>query len=500
MIQYFEIPSVDVSLRKSILDGIVKRLLEESGASKADVVFIGDDDDTQAQTGSRIDGNQEQVYGAANKYYVEFTETRHEDNRIAHAIGLDYEVPVFDDRAHRVRIQPSLTRYDVELTITRSDTSKDRLQRWINRLNQLIDMGRVSAVYETESFYYLPIPALEFLHDVWKTINTYEVAYETFNRYLDSHLNPACFVTAGVTGEQKRLACRFAATRIEVVYETTPPTREKDELRHKASVNVTFEYYRPDVIQAHHPSVIRQNRLPAKWLPMRDPSYASNDDGAVKSDIQVLRDKLSDWGNDVILPVWDAESDSIDQVLPNIPPWHFPIWGSDVGFEPPYKRPQWIMDWEDFPFEWDEDVDDYINDCLHKDHHFGNCVINVTIYINGYPAPSKDIIWKDGDIYYNGDVVIENNYYIVVSIIIDWSRLPDGTFDNIRDHPETLDKIIDWLRPDITRPTPLPSGKIPWEDVDDLINDMTAEKHQTCRENWGPIYVHDNTIVVRRKE
>ena len=234
MMQYFEVASVDVSLRKAMLDGVVNKLLQESGVSDAEVVFAGDDDDTQAQPESRVGHQQELTFGASNKVYVDFTETRNDDNRHARGVGLNREVPVFYDHKRNIQLQPVMTQYDVEMTLRRNSRSKDKLQRWLNRLNSLLDMGRASTVIDVEAYYFIPMPALELLHACWEAINTMEPQYDTYKDYLKTYLHKSVTVLSAQTGKQKRLAARFNATRVEVVYDTSPITKERNELNHQA--------------------------------------------------------------------------------------------------------------------------------------------------------------------------------------------------------------------------------------------------------------------------
>jgi len=38
VIQYYEIPSIDVTVRKAVMDGIIQRVLNESGCNPRDVM------------------------------------------------------------------------------------------------------------------------------------------------------------------------------------------------------------------------------------------------------------------------------------------------------------------------------------------------------------------------------------------------------------------------------------------------------------------------------
>lgn len=502
MMQYFEVPSVDVSLRKAMLDGVVNKLLQESGVRDAEIVFTDDDNDTQAQPDSRVGHQHELTFGASNKVYVEFTETRNDDNRHARGVGLNREVPVFYDHKRDIQLQPVMTQYDVEMTIRRNSRSKDKLQQWLNRLNSLLDMGRASTVIDVESHYYIPMPALELLHAAWEAINTLEVVYPTYKDYLKKYLHKSVTVLSAQTGGQKRLAARFNATRIEVVYDTSPITKEKQELNHHAELNVRFSYWRPDEMQCYHPVILRQTYIADKWMPQSEPTYLSNDILAEISTTQWCYEELAKWGA-VSLPYWQGGAkDAITAITPSRPDANYPVWGTEIPFgKDNLKGPVYILDAKkDLPYTWNEDLQIYIDECREKDKTGKGCIINMMIYINRLPVSWDDLVWKGSELWYTKDVNPDDVFYIVERVVIDWTVILYEHLLILRDHPEAFDRLINWLCPEMGLPDRLVSGRVDWEDFDKVVDKMTGDKARERYSSAGMMTVMNTSIMTFREE
>ena len=497
MMQYFEVASVDVSLRKALYDGVVNKLLQESGVTDAEVVFSDDDNDTQAQPGSRVGVQHETSFGSSNKVYVEFSETRNDDNRHARGIGLNREVPVFYDKKRNIQLQPIMTQYDVELTIRRNSRSKDVLQRWLNRLNSLLDMGRASTVIDVETYYFIPMASLELLHACWDAINGLEVQYETYRDYLQTYLHKSVTVLAAQTGGQKRLAARLNLTRVEVVYETSPIEKEKQELYHSAQLQVKFSYWRPDEMQCYHPTVLRQTMIADKWQPQGEPTYLSNDEMVEISKTQACYDELAKWGA-VSLPYWQGGSkDAIGSVTPSRPDAQYPIWGVELPFGADnLTKPAYVLNYEeDLPYKWTKEIQIYIDDCRQQDPTGKNSIINIAIHKNRIPVAADKLRWSRGELYYMDDVNPDDEFYVVDRITIDWSIIDYKDLLILRDHPDALDQITNWLAPEMPKVERTVSGRATWEGFDEVVDHFTGMKARERFRSAGSITVMNTTVL-----
>lgn len=469
MIQYFEIPSIDKTVRKALLDGIVQRVLAESGLAPQDITYT-DEFNTQLQPNSQQGDERELSFGGSNRTFVEFTETRNDVNRISRGVGLDIDLPFFNDPTRAIKAQPIGTQYDVEVTVTRRSRSRDDIQRWCNRLNSLIDMGRYSLMTETEFYYVIPKPLIMLLHDCYIALNERTALYTDFKSYLKEHFGDSVTVITNVAGGQKTLAVRHALTRIEIVYDLTPPEEQKEEKYWAASFRFNFEYMRPEEVVAAHPLIINQTQIHERWFPDPSPPWESNEVGVNRTDGRKLKDASTHDG----VINWPWLPNGHDGALGLVIPKHKEvIFGSDLCFEPiNMVTPVVIIRPGDLPFDYVPGIQDYIDDCNSKWVCGNGCVINYDVYINNIPIPTCEAKWNDGELQYHGDIIVENNYYITVNIITEWSGFTPEQIHNLGKFPEAADAIVGALLPDY----PLPPSYPPHV-IDKIVDEIRNKQH-----------------------
>lgn len=476
MLQYFEIPSIDKTVRKAMLDGIVQRVLNESGVSLTDIVYT-DEYNTQLQPGSEVGEERELSFGGSSKTFVEFNETRNEMNRISRGVGLDIDIPFFHDKDTGVRCQPIGTLYDVEVTLTRRSRSKDDIQRWCNRMNSMMDMGRYSLMTETEFYYILPPPVLMLLHDAYVALNARTAKYPDFKSYLKAWFSDAMTVVSNVAGGQKTIAIQHALTRIEVVYDIEPPTEEKEEKYWSGTFRFTFEYVRPEEIVVAHPLILNQTQIHERWFPDPTPPWLSNEADVKRTDRRKLQDASTIDGtiNRPWLP--NGDSGALGLVVPKD---HEVIFGSDLTFDPDnMTSPVTILGPNDLPFEYLPHVGEYIVDCITRYPDGTGCLIQYIVYINNLPVKDGELEWVDGTLKYNGVIVIENTYYITVSVVVNWATIDYEKLHVICKHAKVVEELVNALLPDYTFPPGMiDSGYVPPHIIDDIVDTMAEKKHQ----------------------
>ena len=108
MQQYFEIPSLDATIRKPIIDGVIQRVLNESGIDTAAVVFL-DEFNSAHQPDSTLGDGTDVEYSSPEKVYVEVEEERDEWARINRQVGQQAEPYFFENRVDQVRAWPVRT-------------------------------------------------------------------------------------------------------------------------------------------------------------------------------------------------------------------------------------------------------------------------------------------------------------------------------------------------------------------------------------------------------
>lgn len=476
MLQYFEIPSIDKTVRKAMLDGIVQRVLNESGMSLQDTVYT-DEYNTQLQPGSELGDERELSFGGSNKTFVEFNETRNEINRISRGVGLDTGVPFFHDEDTGVRCQPIGTLYDVEVTLTRRSRSKDDIQRWCNRMNSLMDMGRYSLMTETEFYYVLPQHVLMLLHDAYVAINERTAKYPNFKTYLKTWFSDAMTVVSNVAGGQKTIAIQHALTRIEVVYDMEPPTEEKEDKYWSGAFSFTFEYVRPEEIVVSHPLILNQTQIHERWFPDPTPPWLSNEADVKRSGWRRLQDTSTIDG--VINRPWFPNGDDGALKLV-VPKDREVIFGSDITFEiDNMDAPASVVCNHELPYEYLPHIADYIADCNSKYPDGTGCLVVYDIFENNLPVSKDKFIWIGDCLYYNGQITVENNYYITISVIINWVDMDHGKLHTVCDHPKVVDELARIVLPDYKFPPGMiDSGYVPPHIVDKIADEMKEKKHQ----------------------
>lgn len=496
MLQYFEVPSIDATVRKNMIDGIVERVLLDTGVKKSELLYLDDELNTSRQPGTQIGDVPNFSYGQGERTTVEVTEEPDEMERIARGVGLNRQVPFFHDNTYNISLEPIMRRYDVEATITRNSISKDRLQRWCNRLNSLIDMGQYSLITEAEFYYLVPTEAMALLRDCHSTIKVRDPDFKDLGTFLKDGFKANVTKITNVAGEKASLAVRHTPTRIEVVYDISGPTREKQELGYNASVRIQFSYEKPVEVRAKHPLVLNQTLLNSKWVPTPQPPYLSNEVGVVKSDIQHALDSVANYYYNTLTLPWllTGEESYSDLHIPDRDAITTII-GSDVIFDSGNMERPDVVGLEDFPFTIHPDILEYIKACYCIDRTGRNCVFRLRFFKDRIPL-SDDVGGWDCEGYwtYDGNIVLSSNYYYIFYFINNWRYLDLPMQKMLRQYPKALKIIYEWWRKnkildiDTTRP-------VTWDVLEQVAKDMSRPAGIGILE---PITVFNTTIITFR--
>ena len=107
MQQYYEVPSLDLTVRKSVIDGVVERVLMESGIEKPDIVYV-DSFNTAHQPDSTLGEETNPEYASTERIYVEVSDERDEMSRINRNVGMGNEIPFFKNDVDQVKAARAL--------------------------------------------------------------------------------------------------------------------------------------------------------------------------------------------------------------------------------------------------------------------------------------------------------------------------------------------------------------------------------------------------------
>lgn len=464
MIQYFEIPSVDEAVKKNMFDAIIARVLLESGISDSEVVYKADDFNSVRQPNSQLGQTTDISFGQSEKVYIEITEEPDESERVSRGVGLDRHLPFFANRKYGIYLTPITRRYDVEIELSRNSASKDRLQRWCNRLNSMLDMGRYSLMTEGEFFYVVPPNALGLLRDCYDTLTKRKKIYDSLAAFLTDGFKDNIFTISNVAGGNKSLAVRHKPTRVEVVYDIQGPKLDKKELGYEAGLSIRFSYEKPVEVLARHPTILNQSIMPEKWLPDINPPYLGDEYNVPRSQIQQGLDDVANYIEDMIgLPWLESGEDSFGGITIPDNNNNSPVIGSDVIFEDDNLVNPDVININKLPVTFNKIVIDYINCCIAKDPYGRNCIIKMMFFKDGiYLGPTAGTWDFDGWWTYKGEIEITSRYYYCITIINNWALVTNDMVECLRKHPAFVKLIFEWFKKDkelvvdITKPLPMP--------------------------------------------
>ncbi|AWN08932.1 hypothetical protein MLDJOKPK_00103 [Salmonella phage SPAsTU] len=447
MQQYFEIPSLDKTMRKAVVDGVVERVLNESGIDRAAVVYM-DSFNTAHQPGSTLGDETPVDYAAPNRVYVEVEEERDEMARINRQVGLAAELPFFHNTDDQVRAAPVRVMYNVTVTFRRVGPSRDELLRWTNRLDSLVDMGRYSTMTESEAYYLIPKPALKLLNECYIAAGTRVPKYDDFKDYLKAHFAPEVFTTGNVAGGQNTLAVRYSPTRVETVYDVVSPTWDKDENHYEATFVVRFSYQRPEEIVVSYPYIINQTPLPDVWWPQIDPPWVSNEEDVARHQQQANLDGTW-WINEshrfIRLPYLLCPYEQFERTHSPLKDKLVTVFGTDVGFgEENMSNPE-ICNVTDLPYVWNPELIPYIEHCRTIDPTGQTGIIRMELFEEGQIIEPRFYHWEDGVFSLrNRDVKVNKAYFLTESAIADWRGLD---LFPLNLYPKAAKVLIEWLFP-----------------------------------------------------
>lgn len=496
MLQYFEIPSIDATVRKNIIDAIVEKVLINSGVKESELLYLDEDINTSRQPGTQLGEVSNFSYGQGERTLVEVTEEPDEMERVVRGVGLNRQVPFFHDKKFNVRVAPIMRRHDVEVTITRNSPSKEKLQRWCNRINSLIDMGQYTLITDAEFFYIIPTEALALLKDCHTALSQRLDNPPTLGDYLKDGFLAAVTKTTNVAGSKASLAVRHTATRIEVIYDLDGPKKEKQEVGYSAVLRINFSYEKPMEVCARHPVALNQSMIDSKWLPTFEPPYLSNEVGVSKSDIQHALDYVANYYHNTLKLPWllTGEENYLAIQVPNRDSTTV-IFGSDIIFgEDNMFKPD-VVGLVDLPFELNQAILDYIFDCIAKDPHGKNCIFQIRFYKDGIPFPLEAGSWdSEGYWTFDGDIELSSNYYYTITFLNNWRYLDTDMLHILRHHPKVVKIIFEWwfknkvLEIDVDK-------RVSWPLMEKVITAMTRNVGDSIT---TPITVLNSTIITFR--
>lgn len=451
MQQYYEVPSLDLTVRKSVIDGVVQRVLMESGIEKPDIVYV-DAFNTAHQPDSTLGEETGVEYAATERIYVEVSDERDEMSRINRNVGMGNEVPFFKNDVDQVRAWAVRSKYKATVTFRRNAESPDELQRWVNRLNSLIDMGRFTLVTEAEAYYYIPKGVLRLLNETYKASEVRVPKFAAFVDYLKAYFHPAVFVAGNVAGGQATMAVRWSPTRMEVVYESELPTWDKEENHYESTFSITFEYERPEEVACVYPYIINQTALPDEYQPQIDPPWMENEDDVERSMPQKQFDGTW-WDNEarqlVQLPYLLCPTEQFHRTHTPLERIAVPIFGTDVAFGEENMSNPVVCTTDDLPYVWNPELLPYIEHCRAIDPTGMTGVFRMEMFEEGARIEPSLYHWEGEEFSLKREMDVTKNYFLTERVIFDWRNIDLWPLNR---YPKAAEILVKWLFPKLDTP------------------------------------------------
>lgn len=457
MLQYFEIPSLDATMRKSMADGIIARVLLESGIDPKKVIYTDELENAQ-QPGATIGDTTDILYASPDLIEVEIVEERDEMERIARGVGLHRERYFFENKPDHVRAWASRVFYNVTVNIKRRSKSRTDLHRWCNRLNSLIDMGRYSTKLESESYFLIPMEALRLLNACYVAAETRVPRHASFKDYLKAYFSDEITVTTDVAGQKNRLAVRHSPTRVEVVYDVNGPQTGKDENDWSASFSFSYRYQRPEEVLVEHPYILNQTPIAKEYFPQPEPPFLSNEEMVDRGIVQSMQDALAYEGTRpplLQLPYLLSDEDQYLKLHRVRPAYEVPIFGTDIAFGVENMSNPDVLSLEQVPYTWVEPIREYIKYCRERDKSGQCCIFQYQLYKNTFYIEPTKYRWDGEWLILEDEIDVTAQYYALEVLRTDWSNFPKQCLSILDKFPGVIDWIIDWLIPGRVNPRPV---------------------------------------------
>lgn len=463
MQQNFQIPSVESTQQKAVVDGVLERVLQMTGIEREQIIFTDPHWNTAHQAGATLGEQTEVKYTGDNLITVSVEEERDEMERIARGVNLYVERKVFLDKDIQVSIAPVRTRYNVTVSLRRVSQSRDLLLKWTNNFNTILDMGQRSFITEAESYYYLPKNAIWVLWECWKASEVRVPRFEKFRDFLNNGLDDSVTELTDIAGTtNKAIAFRANHTRIEVVLDAMEPEWIEEEGVYHAEFVIRFVYQRPEEVRVNYPYIINQTALPDVLLPQIEPPFWSNEELVERSEYQRDLDGLAYFDRDiewVRLPYSLLPKEQLERTHYPLKQWEVDVFASDVVFAEDNMVNPLVFRTEDLAYAWDPEIVRYLEHCRIIDPTGQSCIIRMRLFGEGAIVDPKRYEWKNGNEFWvNTNINVKHHYFVVESAIRDWRKLD---LYPLHLYPKAAILLLRWLHPKFDIPKD-------WEDQDKL--------------------------------
>lgn len=509
---FFEIPDVGSTIQKAVTDNVTKNVLANMGVPEADVIYEGAEYAEQSQSGSTVGEKRKQSYGSSDRIVISVEEQRDPLSRIERMPGYNLEVPFFHDVNHGVKLSPSMVKYDVNITVRRRAPSKAIIQSWCNEIQRKTDMGRDMFVTHADFYYHIPNPALNLLKSCYETQYWDEPKPPvSLQGYFKKFFTNNVTVTNALGGQGSRFAVRVSEQRIIGIFDTEGPKERKGDkfTAWECEFTFKFNYHRPEAVEAVFPIILNNTLIEREWwLDNLAPGLVDIEDAGMGSFVSA--------GEHIVappylrLPVYIPECDKPNLKIPSGNTGDVEIGVIHLEMMPSDDTPNLLFNLGELGNEvtLSDSLLEYIRESYSEDPNGGNSIIKIYVFENDHVIkPEKIAIDSDLNIYYNGVIIVNRIYRVIIVMELDWSIITDAGFDHLRQYPDLVETINKEFRPLVNEQYPIDKERdtIPPAHLDKIVKEMgqydeLAHGHYGVAPRLrGMITVHNNSIIAYRR-
>lgn len=442
-------PDVNTSVMRPVVYSIVRDVLERTGLSPDASILYPDEVDGVRQSGSAMTEESANRFQNKTKVIVEAKETYEPSRLLSTSVLLPTGKSIFTAEEVETAIVPMYSRTELELSLQIHTRDKTVAVRWQDDIRMRLSAGRREQTHEIEYNFMIPdmfMDRLKMIH----TLREKQAGYgEDFQQWLNLGLTPRATVATDMVGQNG--AWVVGERQIEVLgwFDFDVPeamSREDGPTHWVATVTYKVQYDKPIQLFMCHPVVVHNQVIPQAYRNSKAlvdtqyrPVYADNLTGY----LQKFRSNISRLtlpGDGERIPYWDE---------------FYPI--HRVPSTVTLMTALTVISNEDMRLLLDlnelgersiessilkfilESEAPYI--CIEK-----NSVFNLAVYSgDDLVSPDRFTLSRAGLIVAKNDLALRETYHVRLCMYIDWRILSAGAINRLRQYPEIMVTILQFL-------------------------------------------------------
>lgn len=444
----FNLPDTVTQITQPVVQGIMSQLMAATGIpSDTDLLILSRDERASVQ-GSTIDGRtRDSRMAGQRRLKVKYNEDYDTDHIVNIMPRYRMHNHVFMDEVCGLVLSPIYAQKTLTLEISLQTTSETEVENWLAEFVRRTAQFRLVLPHELNYSYAVPI---EFIQ-VAEAIHANQLAYEPqsgdFASYLQQHITPRATVMTGLAGIGQSLSITETQQNVWGIFdfEVIPDKPELVDEIWQITFTYKIEYQKAFGCRIQYPIMAYNRLLPdhliafgnAGYDPERNPTRTSpNMVGLRYFDTNAQARRLRDLDYMARIPYYD------DTVLTNIPSNTSSVMIAlcDVDTD---KR--FVLDLNQLgDFYLDPDIMEFMvkSEWPYMVRH-NQSILQLHLYHGEYTVP-MDQTYLTSDLRFGSkrDLKLTEQHRVRLSLLTNWSVIPQSAIERMRQYPRALIKIV----------------------------------------------------------